>query len=186
MDRFRARHLDYRLFGEPVQQVPSAVYWLDQILDRHKVAAVAELGTGCGGLTVMFGCRCPGAVITCDEVDRRSDRVKELHKRLEVKVVQADLYEPTMIPSLVDQAQCAAGERPVLVFCDGGDKPRELRTVAALLRPGDLAAVDDTGNEFHPGAPDVAGACTAYRLTRILAHEMQEDRTRLTVYRKEG
>lgn len=33
--------------------------------------------------------------------------------------------------------------RPALIFCDNGDKPRELRLYAPLCRPGDLIAVHD-------------------------------------------
>lgn len=38
--------------------------------------------------------------------------------------------------------------RPALIFCDGGDKPRELRTYARIIRPGDILVGHDYHNEY--------------------------------------
>ena len=39
-----------------------------------------------------------------------------------------------------------------LVFCDGGDKPRELHLYAPILRPGDLLLAHDYQNEYGDAA----------------------------------
>jgi len=48
---------------------------------------------------------------------------------------------------------------PCVVFCDGGNKPRELKTFAAELRdPRSLLFVHDWGTEMLPGdVPDTVG-----------------------------
>lgn len=41
--------------------------------------------------------------------------------------------------------------RPALVFCDNGNKPRELIEYAPILRPGDYLSVHDYGTEVMDG-----------------------------------
>lgn len=41
----------------------------------------------------------------------------------------------------------AAGEDPVALFCDGGNKPRELKTFAPLMPEGSIIIVHDWGKE---------------------------------------
>ena len=40
---------------------------------------------------------------------------------------------------------------PRLLFCDNGNKRRELSEIASLLAPGDFVAVHDWGSEAGPG-----------------------------------
>jgi hypothetical protein len=40
--------------------------------------------------------------------------------------------------------------RPVILFCDDGDKPKEFRTFVPYLKPGSLIAVHDFLTEFGP------------------------------------
>jgi hypothetical protein len=39
--------------------------------------------------------------------------------------------------------------KPLVLFCDNGDKPREWSLYVPLLSPVDFAAVHDWGTEFH-------------------------------------
>jgi len=39
--------------------------------------------------------------------------------------------------------------RPILLFCDNGDKPREFREFVPHLRVGDCVGVHDWGSEIH-------------------------------------
>jgi hypothetical protein len=39
--------------------------------------------------------------------------------------------------------------RPVVLFCDNGDKPREVKTFSPVLRSGDFLAVHDFGTEIQ-------------------------------------
>ena len=45
-----------------------------------------------------------------------------------------------------------------LIFCDGGDKPRDMRTYAPIIRPGDVLMAHDYHNEYGDaelvGLPD--------------------------------
>jgi len=40
---------------------------------------------------------------------------------------------------------------PRLLFCDNGNKRRELSEIACILAPGDFVAVHDWGSEAGPG-----------------------------------
>jgi hypothetical protein len=39
--------------------------------------------------------------------------------------------------------------KPLVLFCDNGDKPREWQLYVPLLSTGDFAAIHDWGTEFH-------------------------------------
>lgn len=41
-----------------------------------------------------------------------------------------------------------AAEKVFVLFCDGGNKPKEMQTFIPRLRPGDLVATHDWGNEI--------------------------------------
>lgn len=57
-----------------------------------------------------------------------------------------------------------------LIFCDGGDKPRELHLYQAVLRPGDLLIAHDYHNEYG----DEAISDLDTRLNRIVAPWLED------------
>lgn len=75
--------------------------------------------------------------------------------------VTFDLVAPSPIPmgfvqmDVFEEADTVRGiiagsEHPLLLLCDGGDKPREMREYAPGLLPGDLLAVHDWEDEAGP------------------------------------
>ena len=75
--------------------------------------------------------------------------------------VQVDVWaSPETVHDLIVQAP-----RPFVLYCDDGDKPREVATFASSLRAGDLLAVHDFGTEIFPRH---IPATFAERLTRGL------------------
>lgn len=54
-----------------------------------------------------------------------------------------------------DLGRTLAAFGPIALFCDGGNKPRELRTFPPYLAEGSIVAVHDWGTETLPGdVPD--------------------------------
>ena len=183
MTAFTKRDRSDTFFGATVQQVWSAFYWFERIVREHRVGSMLELGTGLGATTMFFGGLFPDHVITYDIADKRTDRVKDMHRRLGVDVRLFDLFAGHALVSLHTDLESNRFEnRPALIFCDGGDKHREFNLFSGLLQEGDLIACHDTGVEFFPDRSDARSTEEASGLVRLYPAELRADNTLLTVY----
>lgn len=150
------------LHGRDVMQYPHDLEaWLE-FLAGHEVSAIVELGTCTGGMSLWLadhaGCR----VLTFDRYEPEpfpDDRVV---------FEQLDVFND----GLVVAARMRGLPRPLLLYCDNGDKPREVLAFTPLLRPGDFLAVHDFGQEIHASdipsmLADVSGPAAGRSLTRF-------------------
>ena len=183
-DWIRSRVVDWTWLGALAQQVPSALLWFDRLLTQHKIGTVVELGTGVGTLTALFALHCTGRVITVDRNDRRSDKTRDLHKRLDVDFLPIDLTAADTPPKIERLLSMRRGDEPVLLFIDGGDKRLEFEQYAdparGIVKPGDLIAIHDCGHEFNPAT--IRESVIAWGYLRIYEVQMAEENTRLAVY----
>jgi len=147
---------------------------------------VLELGTGWGATTCLFGMLFPGRVTTCSLKDLRGKHAQDLHERLGIEFISADLYQPETVDMLWTVEDEKRGDEPMLLFCDGGNKHKDFELYTPHTRVGDLIVCHDTYREFHPGklgAPEVAAA---QRLERILQIELDVDNSWLCAYVRGG
>lgn len=139
-----------RLHRRAAQQSRADLRAWQSFLAAHRVAGIVELGTGLGAFSLWLAERVP-LVVTVD-AERPSDPPK--------RFVQRDIF--------ADPLDLAAPEfrglRPLLLFCDNGDKPREVALYGPALRVGDYLAVhdfdaeifaSDIPSEFKPVLADV-------------------------------
>jgi cephalosporin hydroxylase len=125
---YRLKHLTFisnTLGGVPIQQTWSALFMLEKIIQEARIQRIVELGTGYGGLTRFFLWHCPTMSFDI--------KPKWLH------YVEMDCFSSTAQHFAITFMQYHKS----LVFCDDGDKPKELRTYAALLKRGDHIMVHD-------------------------------------------
>ena len=110
------------------------------IVQTFHLRAVAEIGVDQGGLAGIL------------QAHRSLDylgielTMHTVHPSVAHIVIEADaLAEPTLRTVLhwIEQ------RRPVLVYCDDGDKPKEVQLYAPILRPGDVLGVHDLGSEIQ-------------------------------------
>ena len=182
-DWLRTRNMKWALWGIRTQQVPSALFWMDYIVQKFGVGAVVEVGTACGGTAAWFGNLLPGRVATMDIKDKRSALAKGLHKRLGVLFVKRDFWADSKRPrKFTNYGKGKAGGKPLLVFCDGGNKVKEWGVMAPLLRPGDLIMAHDNPKEFP--ADSLGVKAQVLRLDRLLRTQLDKDGTMLALYRK--
>lgn len=118
-------------------------------LDTYGIQAVVELGTWKGGLGVMLataaylgkwsyvGIESNDTIINRDFTQVVMDAGEPEWADLWV----ADVFDPATIARV--SARIAKRPAPALIYCDDGDKPRELRTYAPALRLGDYIAAHD-------------------------------------------
>jgi len=126
----------------------------EEFLNRHAVRSIVELGTFRGGMAIFLALQAGARQVRFVTMDANLDQIEnpQFLGALGATVVRANLLE--------DSAVLAMGElleelpKPVLLFCDNGNKREEVRRFAPLLQVGDYLAIHDWGSEIS--AADIA------------------------------
>lgn len=116
-----------------------ADYWLwEAILNAQEEATgIVELGTGPGGFSLYLAAQAEARKLTFRTYD-----VIAPERRIP-GFVRCDIY------AIADEIGIHLQRHdPVVLFCDGGNKPRELRTFSRYLSPRSLIVVHDWGTEM--------------------------------------
>ena len=130
-----------------VAQQPAQILSHIDIINRYKVKLFVELGTYMGGgltyvipnLVLDQDFRYMGYEILPDTVNNKIFAFASEHPRCEIML--QDMFIPHNLS--VVSAAIASTQGCVYVFCDGGDKPKELETFSKFLRIGDIISVHD-------------------------------------------
>ena len=115
-----------------------ADYWLwEAILNGEKeTKGIVELGTAKGGFSLFLA-----AQAQARDIWFRTYDVVTPTRRIP-GFVQCDIY--AMATEIGIHLQ---RHDPIVLFCDGGNKPRELKTFSPYLTPKSLIVVHDWGTE---------------------------------------
>lgn len=140
------------LFGIRMLQTFADLRLWEWVLSNHPVRSVIELGTGNGAFSLYLAMQCAMREAHLLTVDLYANHHFS-RAPLPVQQVVGDMWGPA-VQGDVRRWLADANHHPALLFCDGGNKPRELQTFASWLAPGDLAAVHDYGTEFNPADAD--------------------------------
>jgi len=116
-------------------------YWLWEAIlnDQPEITGIVELGTGQGGFSLFLAAQAEGRGISFRTYDIAAPACRV------PGFVRLDIY----------RAADAIGEHlsrhdPVVLFCDGGNKPRELETFSRYLTPRSVIVVHDWMTEIYP------------------------------------
>lgn len=142
---FAPNTLPCTFLGSPCQQSFNALFIWEKLLTHLKFKRFLEIGTALGNLSVYFKLFCinRGAdFYTYDfaKVNQRSNTKVQKYVNLKDDYYMMDVFKES-------QRICSTIARKgiSIVFCDGGDKPHELRTFAPALKKGDIIACHDWG-----------------------------------------
>lgn len=125
--------------------VPMAQYWCDlllweSVLNEHPAKGIVEIGTWQGGLSWWLWAQCRARSMRFLTVDAVVP---------EFEPPEFEKLDVFARPDFLVARILSIGE-PLILFCDGGNKPRELREFAPFLNdPASLIAVHDWGMETH-------------------------------------
>lgn len=132
------------LFGLPMSQTFADVLLWERILDAHPdTKMLVEIGTGEGGFSRYLATQARFRGIDFATFD----------------IVQPEAEVPGFKLGDVFEAPQAVGffldVGPAILFCDGGNKAREMAVFGPLLTPGDVLVVHDWGTEvFDADIPE--------------------------------
>ena len=142
---FAPNTLPCTFLGASCQQSFNAFFIWEKLLAPLKIARFFELGTALGNTSVYFKMFCinkNAQFYTYDfaKKNQRSNTSAQNFVELEKDYVMKDIFKDS-------KSICNLIKKPgrSIVFCDGGDKPHELRTFAPALKKGDIIACHDWG-----------------------------------------
>lgn len=128
--------------------IPTSLTWYDvgailSVIRMSGIRLVVEIGVEHGGLAALLGAQ-PGLTY------RGIDITLEPLQAEGLAIYERNAFDPATLNEV--RGWMDATDGPALLLCDGGDKPRELRMYAALLRPGDVLLGHDYHNEYVDAA----------------------------------
>jgi len=160
------RYEPLTFMGRGIAQEPQDMLIWEKFFADNPIKTLIEFGTGHGGLTLYFGLKCRevGAKLyTYDNV-----RSTDFMMPIEIELGLASSFECIDIFSDVAMAKIGqiitTCEKPLLIFFDNGNKPREWKIYAPLTKPGDFCVVHDWETEFT--ASDLNGLPVERILTK--------------------
>lgn len=134
--------------------VSCSLTWYDlgaiaYIVQSAGIRFVVEIGVEHGGLAAWLGAYCAYSGCAYRGIDIT---LGPLHPQVRAngQIDQRDAWAPATVAEVGQWMAETPG--PALIICDGGDKPRELKLYAPLLRPGDLLLGHDYHNEYDDAA----------------------------------
>lgn len=137
--------------GVPMRQLWSdLVLWELFLRDHREIHCIVELGSGYGGMSLFLAAQAAmrnQAFYTLDR-ERPAALDTPLSKllALEHSFILGDYWESTNADLL--RILHAPELKPLMLFIDGGDKPKEFRLLVPELSKGDYVSVHDWGKEF--------------------------------------
>lgn len=141
--------------GHVVYQTWDDIGIWEKFFYTYPVKTLIEFGSGYGGMTLFFALQCYQRGIDFHTYDNQTvfDPTTGLHGLLgtkakfhNVNIFGTEGFESQAIGALMDSCP-----RPLCIFFDDGDKPREWKVYAPHTQPGDFLAVHDWGTEFKEG-----------------------------------
>jgi len=143
------------LFAIPVQRDWEDIRSLEEFLVSTWPSLVIELGTGTGAFSLYLACYCAAYGFDFHTFDlgdkdhahqRPNERALHAVKALGGHVHKSDVFGEGTVELIRFFIGRSGG--PAFIYCDNGDKPREVETYAPLLRKGDFLGVHDYGTEI--------------------------------------
>lgn len=137
------------LYGMPMQQSWQDLVIWEWFLNRARAKSIVELGTGNGAFSCYLLSQCIARQMHFATLDRKEPEQSLLHQKLGLR----RLFRKMNLMSLEAKSELGVIlsqlPRPVVLFCDNGDKPHEIAIFCDLLKAGDYVGVHDYGIEFH-------------------------------------
>ena len=166
--------LNHRMMGGGMSQTYSALYFLEYYIRDHEFSLVIEIGTQKGALSLYLANMAAVTeqfhFITVDITDkdyrsRPDEGVGHWLDKLEeicpdhIEVITDDCFSPHFTDMLSIGIK---NDEKVLIFCDGGDKKRELDVFGGIIKTSDHILVHDWGMELYHH--EVAGIVKSHNL----------------------
>jgi len=151
-----------KMFGVTIYKSWSEIFQLEGLLNEYTFSNIVELGTGFGSTTIFLGVQGHLKGIKVYGFDNKplAPNVQKLLDAI------GTVFECVDIFTKVDEiANLIKRPGRTLLYCDNGDKAKELEIWGAYLKPGDVVLVHDYTEEIKDA--DLDKACQKYNMERF-------------------
>jgi cephalosporin hydroxylase len=151
VSRERPVHKGYRLdfIGTEAQHSPYTYDLISSILRKNQTDQIVELGTAEGGLSIYFALWAHRLGIPFHTFDIKQHIDKKTLQVLNKLGGQFHLMDALSPKGVKFIRKTLKGKRSYL-FCDNGDKPKEVELFLPFLKKGSVISVHDWLTEVHP------------------------------------
>jgi cephalosporin hydroxylase len=139
--------MDFRPYGVPVLQSPVQPMLYLRAIDKYNIDLFVEIGYWFGGLAGIIAAKCiwqPGFCYLGIEHDQAYIDKGRVLAHENAVYLRGNCFSEEFADTL---RKAMASSQHTFLFCDGGNKPRELAHFAPMLRVGDLIAAHDYADE---------------------------------------
>jgi len=142
------------LFGAIMGQTFPALFVFEWLLNFHSVEQIVEIGTGCGGLTtyLQLQANIRGLdFVTYDANCRLDDKNNKivanppLHMRKFINFRKGNVFED----DVRDEIRALLKKKVTLLYCDNGNKPKEIKTFSPHCLKGSIIGTHDWHGHFQ-------------------------------------
>lgn len=135
--------------GLDMAQTPQALIHWERFLSQLRFRRLIEIGTGSSALSLFLYLFC----IERNAMFRTYDIAKRFHdSNIHRHVGFHRVFREMDVFKAEEQIRdLLAGPGMSILFCDGGNKPKEAQTFAPALKVGDILALHDWGREVQHG-----------------------------------
>jgi predicted O-methyltransferase YrrM len=127
-------------------QADGTIKTFQKFLSVEKFDRVIELGTLRGGLAICIAEQCGNKFHTFDIVDKLTEKTKQILNDLNSSVYIQDIFKTNNVKKIIKDVG------RVLLLCDNGNKPKEVKIFSAFLKPNDVIMAHD----YYPKRSDLA------------------------------
>lgn len=141
------------LFGAVMGQTFPVLFVFEWLLNFYPVQYIVELGTGKGGLSAYLqlqanirGLKFITYDAICKFKDKRNTIVKNppIHLGKYINQRQLNIFDQATINEIAEILK----NHICLVYCDNGNKPKEMKTFAPFLTPSSIIGTHDWNGQF--------------------------------------
>lgn len=130
--------------------VSCSLTWYDlgaiaHVIQQERIRFVIEIGVEHGGLAAYLAAYCHTVeACTYRGIDITLNALHPIVRQY--PVLERDAWSAETVQEVA--GWLADAPAPALIFCDGGNKPKELKLYAPLIRQGDVLLGHDYHNEY--------------------------------------
>lgn len=141
------------LFGAVMGQTFPVLFIFEWILNFYPIKYIVEIGTGTGGLSAFLQLQANIRgldFVTYDALNRFKDKGNTLAANPPINLAKHINHQKMNIfeQPTIDEISAVLKKHVALVYCDNGDKPKEMKTFAPFLKPGSIIGTHDWHDKF--------------------------------------
>lgn len=154
-------------------QSPNAITLWDKVLRATQFRRIIELGTANGNFSLYLYLWCIGRgadFYTMDIMKSWHNGNRILKDKLDF---ESHFYNIDIFEKQEDIKTLIQGEGKTILICDNGNKIKEFKTFAPMLKAGDLISVHDWDTEISE--VDTRGICSLMNLDFVFLAESKDE-----------